>query len=234
MSWIRPTSVLAALTAAVLLYSCGKQASTTESTRAQNERAGGRTVNPSSFPMYPGSVVTIVVPVNSAQMFAAIKAADPSAELPPNFRGHEVIAETGATMKQLSAWIAQLKKAPPPGLRHVSEKNWKLPTDAKGRALDAGAQFENANASRTVFVIVADPRRIKEQLGPAFALIDSYNAVPGMLRGAIDDQSKKQMGYTVSEMLDAHSPVGAAISTVKRLQAEDRRAILIIDESKAK
>ena len=36
------------------------------------------------------------MPVDTSQLFAAIRAADPKESLPPNYRGHEVIAETPA------------------------------------------------------------------------------------------------------------------------------------------
>ena len=68
----------------------------------------------------------------------------------------------------------------------------------------------------------------------AFNIALAGDGVPGMLRGPLDETSKKEFGYSVSEMLDAKSPVGAALSTLNRLQAGDRRAILLIDESRAR
>jgi hypothetical protein len=85
-----------------------------------------------------------------------------------------------------------------------------------------------------VYVITADPHQIHEQAGALFTMIDAYTAAPGFLRAPIDDQAKKQTGYTVTEMLDAKSPVGAVIAELKRLKSVDRRAILLIDEAKTK
>ena len=190
--------------------------------------------NPSSFPLYPRSQVVTVVPVDSAQMFAAIRASDPKASVPRNFRGHEVIAETGASIAQLRTWVNGLASAPPRGLHRVvenSDGHVKSGFNANGN--DAvGMQFETADGGRSVYVVAADPRKIRQQLGPVFGLIDNYGAVPGMMRGPIDDSAKKQLGYSVTEMLDAKSPIGAVVATLKRMQSVDRRAILIIDESR--
>jgi len=218
-------AVLTAVLCALALSACGSRGTHEES--APQHR--GAAVNPSDFPLYPKSSVVVVVPVDSAHMFAAMRAADPHANVPHNFRGHEIIAETSATMPQLEAWIHNLKAAPPRGLRKKPSGS-----SAMQPASEADAQFESASGDRSVFLLAAYPRRIREQLGPAWALIDSYTAVPAVLRGPIDDQARKQLGYTVTEMLDPKSPVGAAIATLKRLQDSDRRAILLIDESAQK
>jgi len=220
------SSLCAALAAAALLCACAHSDTHRES-GPQTRRA---LENPSNFPLYPHSVVVTVVPVSSAQIFAAMKASDPSADLPKNFSGHEIIAETGATLKQLDAWITALEAAPPRGFHKVSQHDSNFSTH---RDVALGASFENASGGRSVFIIVADPRKLRDALGPAFALIDNYQAVPGMLRGPLDTESKKNFGYSVTEMLDAKSPVGAALATLKRMQSGNRRAILIIDESKA-
>jgi hypothetical protein len=224
-------TVLAAALAATFVCGCARSAEQQTAKTAEH-----RTLeNPSTFPLYPRSQVVTVVPVDSAQMFAAMKASDPKASLPRNFRGHEVIAETGASMDQLRAWVLGLKNSPPSGFHKVVNRDGSSSGTSFGSTQDkdaVGAQFETADGGRSVYVIAADPRKVHQALGPAFTLIDSYSAVPGVMRGAIDDQSKKQLGYSVTEMLDAKSPIGAVVATVKRMQSVDRRAILIIDESR--
>jgi hypothetical protein len=221
----------AAAVAAAGLCACGGHESSQQTTAREEHRA---LQNPSTFPLYAPSQVVTVVPVNSAQMFAAIKASDPHADLPKNFRGHEVIAETGASMAQLRSWVRGLKSTPPHGFHKATSHNTSSGGSFETKPENAvGAQFETADGGRTVFVVAADPRKIREALGPAFALIDSYSAVPGVMRGPIDDQAKKQLGYSVTELLDPKSPIGAVIATLKRMQSVDRRAILIIDESRA-
>ena len=232
MGRIRSSALLAAVLAATVLWGCGRH-DTQQQTSVQQGR--GPVENPSDFPLYPKSAVVVVVPVSSAQMFAAIRASDPSAKLPKNFRGHEVIAETSASMRQLGTWVESLRHAPPRGLRDVSSHR-SSSTDTTYNAADVavGASFESGSSDRSVYVVAADPKKLRETLGPAFVLIDNYSAVPGMLRGPIDEQAKQQFGYTVTEMLDAKSPIGAAIAELKRLQSADRRAILVVDEFKAK
>jgi len=200
----------------------------------------GPVKNPSDFPLYPRSEVVSVVPVDSTQMFAAIHASDPTAHVPENYRGHVIIAETGATLAQVQSWVAALQSAPPRGFRettthprtsHKRTSSDKNRFDING---DGTAQFETADASRWVYLITAEPRKIYEQGGALFALIDAYSATPDFLRGPIDDQARKQTGYTITQMLDAKSPAGAIIAEIKRLKSTDRRAILLIDETKAK
>jgi hypothetical protein len=232
MSRPSPSTLLAAVLAGVLLCACGKHDAGHDE---QVQRHVPALKNPSSFPLYPNSTVVTVVPVDSAQIFAAIRAGDPHVDLPSNYRGHEVIAETNASMAQLAAWVRMLKASPPPGLRDTSQTTSTRSSGDDGTSVNTemGAKFDSRNGDRTVLVFTADPRKIRQQMGPAFALFDSYSAVPDVLRAPIDDQAKKQFGYSVTEMLDAKSPVGAAIATLKRLQDKDRRAILIIDESKS-
>ena len=216
--------------ATALLPACAKHE---ESTTAGPHWS---TTNPSTFPLYHQSAVIAVVPVDSSQMFATMHKNQPNSEIPRNYRGHEIIAGTDATMGQLRGWVNALKAAPPRGFHvtsnhDLSDGDEKTTNFAKGAAV--GVQFDTSGAGRTVYVVVADPKQIREQLGPAFALIDSYGKVPDMLRGPIDDQAKKQLGYSVTEMLDQNSPVGAVVTVVKQLESTNRRAILLIDESKS-
>ncbi len=193
--------------------------------------------NPSDFPLYSGSSVMTVVPIDSTQMFAAIRKADPQASVPPkNYRGNEIIAQTGASMAQLSGWIVSLRKTPPAGFHasrdHVDVSNG----DTNGwssKTVD-GVSFATSGSQRSVYLFVADPQRIRAQLGAAFDLIDNYSKVPDMLRGPIDQQAKEQLGYSVTEMLDPKSPVGAAVTSLRSLQGSGRRAILLIDQTETR
>lgn len=214
----------------MLLCGCGGRGA--DEHRAASD-AAAPAKNPSAFPLYPNSEVVTVVAVDSAQLIAAMRKSDPAAQIPRNYRGHEVIAETGATMPQLASWIAALKASPPRGLHATTHGSFNLhASDGTDKGKEVAAQFESADAARSVFVIVADPRAIRDTAGPLFTLIDSYGAVPAVLRGPIDDQAKQQFGYSVTELLDAKSPVGAVIAELKKLQAANRRAILVIDEAK--
>jgi hypothetical protein len=192
--------------------------------------------NPSDFPLYPRSEVVNVVPVDTAQMFAAIRANDPTADLPRNLHGHVILAETGATAAQLRSWVATLESSPPLGLRDTTSHTTRPARRKSGVSLngDGTAQFENADSSRWVYVITADPKQVYRDAGPMFTMIEAYNAAPGFLRAPIDDAAKKSMGYSVTELLDPKSPAGAVLAELKRLQSVDRRAILLIDEAKAK
>ena len=224
-----PSALGAALLAAALLCACGRGGDHHEESQPPHA-----VKNPSDFPLYPRSEVVNVVPVDTEQMFAVIRANDPTAKLPRNFHGHVIIAETGATMPQLRTWVKALESSPPLGMRdetsHTTRSaHRKNSFDVNG---DGTAQFANADSSRWVYVFTADPRQLYQQAGPMFAMIDAYKAAPGFLRAPIDDAAKKSAGYTVTEMLDPNSPAGAVIAELKRLQSADRRAILLIDEAK--
>jgi len=228
-SW--PRALGAALLAGTLLCACGHGGAN------KGESQAPRAVkNPSDFPLYPRSEVVNVVPVDTAPMFAAIRANDPTADLPRNFHGHVIIAETGATAAQLRGWIAGLESSPPPGMHDTTSHATRSANRKNGFVLngDGTAQFENADSSRWVYVITADPKQIYRQAGPMFTMIDAYNAAPSFLRAPIDDAAKKSAGYTVTELLDPKSPAGAVVAELKRLQSVDRRAILLIDEAKTK
>jgi hypothetical protein len=232
VSRARRSAIVAAAVAGALLCACGGGRQTkTEEAPARH----GPVRNPSDFPLYPSSVVATVVPITSKQMFTAMRASDPHADLPPNFNGNEVIAENAAPLPQLARWVRGLEAHPPRGLRYVPLRTHnRSRSQASEDASNTVVELDSADGSRSVYVVVADPRHVRAALGPMFTLIENYSAVPGVLRGPIDDQAKKQFGYTVTEMLDPKSPVGAAISTVKRMQSTDRRAIVVVDLSKAR
>ncbi len=234
-SW--PSAIGAALLAGALLCGCGRGGGEHRNVSEAPRPAK----NPSDFPLYPRSEVVNVVPVDSRQMFAVMRANDPHAKVPENYRGHVIIAETGATLAQLQSWVTALQSAPPHGFHDTTANVTRSARTRSGSSKngfdingDGTAQFETADSSRWVWLIAADPRKIHEQAGPLFTLIDAYSAAPDFLRAPIDDEAKKQTGYTVTQMLDAKSPAGAVIAEIKRLQSTDRRAILLIDEAKTK
>ncbi len=231
MRGMRASAAFTVVLGVALLCACGGRGGQQAATPAPR----GNLHNPSTFPLYPQSRVTVVVPINTKQIFAAIKASDPKASLPPNFRGHEVIAETNASLRQLETWVIGLEKAPPRGLERAEVLDTPDPTlDSRSSSGGVSTSFDATDGSRRVFLMAADPKRIREMLGPVFTLMDSYSAVPGALRGPIDDQAKQQVGYSITEMLDEKSPVGAAVAELKRLSGTDRRAIVVLDLSQTK
>ena len=223
---------LAVAAAAVLaLAACAKQTATTD--ESTTSTSVSRT-NPSDFPLYPGSTVVEVAPVDYGAMLAMIKKNDPGASVGGNYRGHEIIVSTAATLPELRAWVGKLKSAPPLGF-HLTTGAGGFATGAGSAdaSLESSAMFETAGSKRVAVVIALDPKRIRAQLGPALDAVDKYTALPPMLRGPIDEQMKAQLGYSVSDMLDRHSPIGMVFATLKTMSAADRRAIVLIDETKA-
>ncbi|MDB5041337.1 MAG: hypothetical protein JWN27_2063 [Candidatus Eremiobacteraeota bacterium] len=220
------TSVLAAAGIACLaLCSCAKQS--TEESRPPAQ------TNPSDFPLYPGSTLVEVAPIDYGAMFAMIRKNDPSAKLGTNYRGHEIVVSTSATIPQLRTWVTHLRTSPPLGFHFTrTTAGFSIGSGSSSKNAEVDGLFETANAQRVVFVIALDPKRVRAQLGPALDMIDNYTALPPMLRAPIDDQMKHQLGYTVSEMLDRHSPIGIIFATLKTMSTADRRAIVLVDETK--
>ena len=226
-----PLRLAFAVTIAVSLAACAKQTSTT--TESTTTTPVSRT-NPSDFPLYPGSAVVESAPVDYGAMLAIIKKNDPSAKVGGNYRGHEVILSTPATLPELRTWVGKLKSAPPLGFHVVaSPSGFSAGSSAADANLVSGAYFETAGSKRVVFLLALDPKRIRAQLGPALDVVDKYTALPPMLRGPVDQQMKEQTGYSVSEMLDRHSPIGMVFATLKSMSSANQRAIVLIDETKA-
>lgn len=233
MTTWRGAAVLAG-TAAFALAGCGG------SHRDEHEETAGpahrTTVNPSTFPLYRGSEVYDVVRVDLRPMAATIKKNDPSSETGESYDGHEVVAVSAAPLSRLNAWVRALAAAPPQGL-HVSRRADSSAEGNRNVLRSTGATvatFRSADESRVVMLIVLDPKTVRAKIGPALDAIETYRSVPGVMRGAIDEAAKKQLGYSVSEMLDPGSPVGVLVNSVKALQAQDKRAIVVIDETKAR
>jgi hypothetical protein len=220
------TSVLAAAGIACLaLCGCAKQ-------NAEESRPPAQT-NPSDFPLYPGSTLVDVAPVDYGAIFAMIRKNDPSAKLGTNYRGHEVIVSTSATIPQLRTWVAHLRTAPPLGFHFTrTTAGFSIGSGSNSKNAEVDGLFETANAERVVFVIALDPERIRAQLGPALDMVESYKALPPMLRAPIDDQMKRELGYSASEMLDPRSPIGILFATLKTMSTTNRRALVLVDETK--
>src|SRR6202012_3386879 len=102
-----------------------------------------------------------------------------------NYRGHEVISQTPATLAQLMAWVKGLRAVPPPGF-HLSTNHVDISQNNVNAARPDeadGAEFDTADGRRTVYLFVGDPHLIRTQMGVIFDLIDNYSKLPGMLRG---------------------------------------------------
>lgn len=218
--------------AALIVTGCSKQST--------NLAGGGNNAplgNPSDFPLYQPSKVVSVAPIDTGRLIDAMMRSEVRKSMrkgetpPPAFRGSEVLASTSAPLTELRNWVKQLSSAPPKGL--ALDKRSSKANETQRRFMEDygydGAAFQSRDGKREVAVIVFDPKRVHDKLGMVFDLIDKYHALPGALRGGFDEQAKKQVGFSISDMLDKGSPVGLVVSATKELSTTGERAIVLVD-----
>jgi hypothetical protein len=148
------------------------------------------------------------------------------------YKGQEVIAATPASFAQVSAWARSLDQHPPHG--YVQNVN---STQGHEQAQRFGldyASFQKTENGKTkgVLVVVLDPAKVNQRMGPVLKLISTYKALPQALRSPIDDKVKAQTGMTVSEAMAPDSPIGAALAALDDLQHTDARGIVVLNATK--
>jgi len=219
--------VLAVLTA------CSHGSTTTSGSSPSSETA---TTNPVDFPLYAGSAVVATrdwhatVGATTAQNQRSIYGQGAG-----SYAGHEVIAQTSATLPQLESWIDTIDRMPPLGYT-VALKGSAL-DEARLRANALGLAFGSfekpiAGKRHTVVVIVIDPAQLDAKAGSFISLIGKYKMLPAVFRDPIDAQAKARTGFTVSEALDPNTPIGAALGALSTLRSSGQRGIVLLDASK--
>jgi len=219
--------VLAVLTA------CSHGSATTSGSSPTSETA---TANPVDFPLYAGSAVVATrdwhatVGATTARNQRSIYGQGAG-----SYAGHEVIAQTSATLPQLESWIDTFDRTPPLGYT-VALKGSAL-DEARLRANALGLAFGSfekpiAGKRHTVVVIAIDPAQLDAKAGSFISLIGKYKMLPAILRDPIDAQAKARTGFTVSEALDPNTPIGAALGALSTLRSSGQRGIVLLDASK--
>ncbi|HUZ48409.1 MAG TPA: hypothetical protein VMW12_01570 [Candidatus Dormibacteraeota bacterium] len=219
--------VLAVLTA------CSHGSTTTSGSSPSSETA---TTNPVDFPLYAGSAVVATrdwhatVGATTAQNQRSIYGQGAG-----SYAGHEVIAQTSATLPQLESWIDTIDRMPPLGYT-VALKGSAL-DEARLRANALGLAFGSfekpiAGKRHTVVVIAIDPAQLDAKAGSFISLIGKYKMLPAVFRDPIDAQAKARTGFTVSEALDPNTPIGAALGALSTLRSSGQRGIVLLDASK--
>ena len=145
--------------------------------------------------------------------------------------GKEVVAESGATMADLSTWMKGLASTPPAGYTAVAMEG---ADSARTRARAYGVDFQAFNHTEggkkhTTLVVAIDPATFNTKARPVLDLVSKYKMLPQALRDPIDAQMKSRIGYTASEALQPTNPIGAAIAAADELGSSGQRAIVVID-----
>lgn len=212
-----------------LLSACSQGAKTT----SQSGPAPTPT-NATGFPLYHDSAVLTArdwqetVSANVAKQAGSVFGQGAG-----KYNGHETIAQSDASMEELETWLHDLQKTPPPGYATAVTGA----SDAHVRARQIGIDFaifrHEADGKRQDLVVVAlDPKTLNTKAGPMLGLIGKYKMLPQGLRDPIDEQAKRQTGFTISEALSTDTPIGAALDAFDRLRATDKRGIVVIDAGK--
>jgi hypothetical protein len=187
--------------------------------------------NPVDFPVYPNSIAVGAASFDQAEMVRTIKKNNPNqdTQMTP-YKGDEVLLRTPASLSQLESWLGKLRASPPQRL--IVETGDSSDAQITNEWGAQGMTLRTPDKGREVFVLVMDPKKVYEKIGPAIDWIDKYQNLPPMLRGGIESQIKKQLGISVSEMLDKSNPVGMTLWGVKELHNSGQRAIVLLDAVK--
>lgn len=151
------------------------------------------------------------------------------------YDGHDVVAGTQAMMPSLEAWLRDLDAHPPNGYTSAVRGNG---VDAvRDHTRDLGIDFavferpENGK-QHGIVVLAVDPQTLDQKAGPMLGMIGKFKLLPQTLRDSIDAQAKKQTGFSVTELTNPNSPIGAAILALDQLRDFGGRGIVIIDAIK--
>jgi len=210
---------LGALALLLLACGCAQQSAQSTSSSAPSPQAS----NPIDFPLYAGSTVL------TARDWRGTTGSNVAVS------GHEVIAESSATLDALESWLHDLSTNPPPGYS-VSLSGSSVET-AHRHAQELGLQFQIfshvvAGKNHELVVVVLDPATFENKAGPVLGLIDKYSMLPQSLRDPIDQQAKARTGFTVSQALDPSQPIGAALAAAKTLRDSGERGVVLVDAAK--
>lgn len=178
--------------------------------------------NPTGFPLYQNSTVL------SSRDFSEKAGAQ-------TVTGTEVIAENPATIGQLGDWIKGLGTTPPAGYAVAASGSGLEIGRAKARALGIEFQVFTHDVDgkkRAMVVLAVDPRTFDAKAGFILSNIGKFKMLPQSFKDTIDAQAKARTGYTVSEMLDPKTPVGAALAAVGALSDSGNRGVVLIDGTK--
>jgi hypothetical protein len=143
-----------------------------------------------------------------------------------------VIAKTPASLQQLGDWIKGLSQTPPAGYSVTSSGS--SVDAARRRAAEYGVDFqtfthEQDGKTHGTLVLAIDPQTFDTHAGSALSMLDRYSLLPQSMRDAIDAQVRSRTGYSVSDMLNPETPIGAAVSAVKQLRDSGERGVVVVD-----
>ncbi|MBV8583930.1 MAG: hypothetical protein JO241_08025, partial [Candidatus Eremiobacteraeota bacterium] len=151
------------------------------------------------------------------------------------YDGHDVVAGTQALFPSLETWLRDLDAHPPDGYTSALEGSGV--EAVRDHTRDLGIDFavfqrtENGK-QHGVVVLAVDPQTLDAKAGPMLGAIGKFKMMPQMFRDSIDSQAKKQTGFSVTELTNPNSPIGAAIAALDQLRDYGGRGVVLIDATK--
>lgn len=221
---------LAACIAAVVLAACSG---------GQQSGAGHpspKASNPVQFPLFSGAEV-----LSSRDWHETVESRPGAADSAllsqgaGTYDGHDVVAGTQAMMPSLEAWLRDIDAHPPEG--YTSALQGTNVEAVRDHTRDLGIDFavfqrtENGK-QHGVVVLAVDPQTLDAKAGPMLGMIGKFKLMPQTFRDSIDNQAKKQTGFSVTELTNPNSPIGAAIAALDQLRDYGGRGIVLIDATK--
>jgi len=226
MNPLRLALVACAAATAVAACSSGKNA----------ERPTPAPTNSVDFPLFSGAEIL------SSRAWRETVSSNPGAvdnavlaQGAGTYVGHDVIAGTQALMPSLEAWLRDLGAHPPDG--YESAVIGSGVESVREHTRDLGIDFavfqrSESGKERGIVVLTVDPQTLDQKAGPMLGLIGRFKDLPAPFRRSIDNQAKNQTGFTVTELTDPNTPIGAAISALDQLRDFGGRGIVVIDAVK--
>jgi hypothetical protein len=165
----------------------------------------------------------------------------------PYIRTQELI-QTSASLDDLATWMKKLVQSPPQDL-FASEgtQSRAANLEVNGSPAPRGSTvnepfadsfkifglvpyaFWSKDRGRVVMLIIFDPKKVADHLGPTMDVLDQYDKMPALLRGGIDATIKKQVGFSVSDLMDTNTPMGMIVYAARNWRNQDARAIILVD-----
>jgi hypothetical protein len=206
----------------------------------------------SSFPAYsPSTVVTVGKYDDSAEVtnFGSNFFDNSGPDEYKPFMGVQELIKTSATLDDLNAWLQKLVQSPPQDLsatdNTAARESTSSPAPDSSSSPGPGvnqqfvdmlkvfglvpSEFWSKDRGRVVMLIIMDPKRVADHLGPTLAVLDQYDKMPGFMRGGIDATVKKQTGISISDLMNTNTPMGMIVYAARTYKTEDTRVIILVD-----
>lgn len=238
--------VLCAVCSIVLAAGCTKG--------SQGGPSGGQAL--STFPVYsPSSVATVGKYDDSSEVTklgSSFFETGPDANHP--FIGTQELIKTSASIDDLDAWLVKLDQSPPTDFapnETPEQATSAAPATGQPAAPEPSpsptgnpirdslkifglvpSEYWTKDRSRVVMLIVFDPKKVADHLGPTMDVLDQYDKIPALMRGAMDETIKKQVGLSVSDLTSPNTPMGMIVYAARNWRNEDTRAIILVDANR--